>query len=85
MVTDVQVGSGGTSGVVTDDSEIFRLDTLETLVARETSMFAFIPLNSYTSFQTAIMKHSFCLGDFLTTIPLLRFYSTDDRRTMSMH
>ena len=25
----VQVGSGGTSGMVTDDSEIFRLDNLE--------------------------------------------------------
>jgi hypothetical protein len=56
----VQVESGGTSGMVNDDSEIFRLDTLETLVARETSTFAFIPLNSYTTFQTAIMKHSVC-------------------------
>jgi len=25
----VQVGSGGTSGIVTDDSEAFRLDSLE--------------------------------------------------------
>ena len=29
----VQVGSGGTSGMVTDDSETFRLDNLESEVA----------------------------------------------------
>jgi len=28
------VGSGGTYGIVTDDSEIFRLDNLESEVAR---------------------------------------------------
>jgi hypothetical protein len=78
------VGSGGTSGMVTDGSEIFILDNLESEVAGEASIFTLIPSNSYTSFQTTTMKHSFCLGDFLTTLPLLRFYSTDDRRTLSM-
>ena len=29
------MGSGGTSGMVTDDSEIFRLDSLESDVAGE--------------------------------------------------
>jgi hypothetical protein len=83
-VDEKGVGLGGTSGMVTDDSETFRLDNLETVIVGETSMFAPVPLKSHTSFQTTTMKHSFCLGDFLTILPLLRFYSTDDRRTMSM-
>ena len=78
------MGSGGTSVTVTDDLKIFRLDNLQSVVVGAASMFVLIPLNSYNSFQTTIMKHSFCLGDFLTTLPLLRFYSTNDRRTMSM-
>jgi len=72
------------SGMVTDHSEKFKLDNLESEVVGEASTFALIPLNSYTSLQTTSMKHSFCLGDFLTTFPFLRFCSTDDRRTRNM-
>ena len=58
--------------MVTGDSETFRLDNLESEAVEETSVFALTPLNSYTSFETPSMKHSFCLGDFLTTFPVAK-------------
>jgi hypothetical protein len=64
---DVQVGTGGgggSAGRVTDVPAIFRQDNLESVGVGGESMFAIIQLKSYTSFQTTIMKHFFCLGDF---------------------
>ena len=51
------MGSGGTSGVVTDDSETFRLGNLESEVVGETSIFTLTQLtfwrrNYFFNFST---------------------------------